>query len=163
MFWAWQTVAHILLLQVALAFYVLVWPVLRKGAFLASRKLSKWFPESDVATDAQSARKQAYRGNWRNTEYQRTQSANKDQWQDYSKRRTEHARPSQTMRSKHLLALGLNEPVHLLDIKTAYRRLAKAYHPDRFASDRHSDDKRASAAARMREINAAYDWLRANA
>lgn len=59
--------------------------------------------------------------------------------------------------------LGLTEPVHLLDVKTAYRELAKAYHPDKFASDRHDEKTRSAAAARMREINAAYDWLRTNA
>jgi len=58
--------------------------------------------------------------------------------------------------------LGLREPAHLIDIKTAYRSMARTYHPDRFASKDHSDAQRTAAALKMQQINEAYDWLCAN-
>ncbi|MEL7283792.1 MAG: DnaJ domain-containing protein [Pseudomonadota bacterium] len=157
--WAWQTVAHVILLQVALAFYVLVWPVVRKGAFLASRKLSKIFPDAEAAGGSASSQRQAYRGKWRDAQFNRS-----SHWD----RTGQHERPAkpppvQPQRRKHLATLGLKEPVHLMEIKTAYRQMAKIYHPDRFASTAHSDTDRQAAAAKMRDVNTAYDWLRANA
>ncbi len=67
------------------------------------------------------------------------------------------------LKSKHLNTLGLREPVHLIDIKSAYRQMAKSYHPDRYASADYTESARQAAAQKMRDINAAYDWLRVNA
>lgn len=160
MFWAWQTVAHVILLQVAIAFYVLVWPALRKGAFLASRKFSNWFPGDDAEAESASAKKQTYRGKWRDAQFRNANHRNDSTHHQKSPPKQPH-RPPQ--KHKYLTVLGLKEPVHLIEIKSAYRRMAKLYHPDRFASERHSDADRRAAAAKMRDVNAAYDWLRANA
>jgi len=140
--------------------HVLVWPVLRKGLFVASRRLSKWFPEASHASDAPSSQNQAYRGKWRDAQYERAEQAKQTR---HKQARRPKPPPRPPERGKCLATLGLKEPVHLMEIKTAYRQMAKVYHPDRFASEQHSDADRQAAAAKMRDVNAAYDWLRANA
>ena len=92
----------------------------------------------------------------------RSERASKAEWQEYRKRRSQAANGTMALKSKHLRVLGLSEPVHLLDIKKAYRQMARDFHPDKFVSEQYSDDKRAAAARQMREVNAAYDWLRSN-
>ena len=49
--------------------------------------------------------------------------------------------------------LGVSRSASEEEIKTAYRRLAKQYHPDLHPGDE-------EAARRMNEINAAYDRLK---
>lgn len=49
--------------------------------------------------------------------------------------------------------LGINKNATEDEIKTAYRQLAKQYHPDTNPDD-------AAAAKKMHEINAAYTYLR---
>ena len=163
MFWTWNAVVHVILLQVVLAFYILVWPVLKSGAAWIARALARRFPTDLEADPATAGPQRAYRGKWRDTQYQRAERASKYAWQENRKRRAQTAYGGNSLKAKHLRVLGLSEPVHLLDIKSAYRRLAKDFHPDKFVSDQHGEKTRAAAAARMREINAAYDWLRSNA
>lgn len=164
MYWTWNAVTHVILLQVALAFYVLVWPVLKRMLSSASSALARRYATETAAEEESFARaKRPYRGKWRDTQYQRAQSSNRSEWQEYKKRRAQAGNGTSNLKASHLRVLGLSEPVHLLDIKTAYRQLAKDFHPDKFVSSQHSDAKRAAAATRMREVNAAYDWLRSNA
>ncbi|MEM6555713.1 MAG: J domain-containing protein [Pseudomonadota bacterium] len=162
MFWTWNAVTHVILLQVALAFYVLIWPLLKSFAAWASREFARRYPSDTAAETVSAGAKRPYRGKWRDTQYQRGERASKAEWQEYRKRRSQAANGTMALKSKHLRVLGLSEPVHLLDIKKAYRQMARDFHPDKFVSEQHSDDKRAAAAARMREVNAAYDWLRSN-
>jgi len=61
------------------------------------------------------------------------------------------------MREKHLSTLGLGLDATDEEIKEAYRRLAKANHPDR-AKD---DEQRTRREAKSRVINDAYQWLTA--
>lgn len=58
-----------------------------------------------------------------------------------------------------LSVLGLNEEAMFDDVRTAYRHLAKQWHPDRF-TQRPSDQ--VIAEQRMKEINQAYTWLVTN-
>ncbi|MEO1552677.1 MAG: J domain-containing protein [Pseudomonadota bacterium] len=162
MIWTWNAVLHVILLQAALAFYVLVWPILSKGMIWAAGTIARRSWQDETAEPHAKAQRQ-YRGKWRDTQYQRAERASETEWQQYRKNRAWTSQGSGAPRDKHLRVLGLTEPVHLLDIKNAYRQLAKDYHPDKFASDQHGEKTRAAAAARMREINAAYDWLRTNA
>lgn len=164
MFWTWNTIAHIVVLQAALAFYVLAWPVLRKGLAWSLPKLGQLLPGAAFDEQIEAGQsKKPYRGKWRDTEYHRAEPSDKTEWQKRRQRRTSATQHNVALKTKHLRALGLREPVHLLDIKSAYRQLAKEYHPDRFASGQHDERTRLAAAARMREVNAAYDWLRSNA
>lgn len=163
MSWGWNSVVHVILLQVAMAFYYLAWPALSKGLTWLLRKLSKNFPRFEPREETAAHGAGAYRGNWRDRQYQRTAHSDRGERREYRHRRAVEPRATQSLRSKHLNILGLKEPAHLLDIKTAYRSMAMAYHPDRFASGDHSDADRAAAAAKMRQINEAYDWLRTNA
>jgi len=62
-----------------------------------------------------------------------------------------------------LAALGLSGGEHSAKkIKSAYRKLARKYHPDIIASKNISDAEKDKAAKKMQEINAAYEWLEDN-
>ncbi|MEA4853779.1 MAG: DnaJ domain-containing protein [Christensenella sp.] len=52
--------------------------------------------------------------------------------------------------------LGVSENATEDEIKTAYRKLVKKYHPDRFAND---PEKQAAASEKLKQINAAYDMI----
>lgn len=160
MFWTWNSVIHVIVLQAALAFYILIWPLLRHGLAWLAPKLGKLFPSDEAEAAPQ---KKPFRGKWRDTQYQRAEPADKTEWRKEKQRRANATHPRATQKTKYLRVLGLTEPAHLLDIKSAYRHLAKEYHPDRFASGQHDDAARTAAATRMREVNAAYDWLRSHA
>jgi hypothetical protein len=58
-------------------------------------------------------------------------------------------------RARYLSVLGLSEDASEADVKEAYRRLARANHPDR-AKD---DAQRAVREDKLKELNDAYDWL----
>ena len=160
MIWGWNSVFHVILLQAALAFYYLVWPVLSKGLIWVFGRLAKYLPRPEKP---ELDRQSAYRGKWRDAQYQRTQRSDGAEWQQHRKQQVEKARAVAATRAKHLHFLGLSEHAHLIDIKTAYRSMARTYHPDRYAADDHNDAKRSAAALKMRQINEAYDWLCANA
>lgn len=53
--------------------------------------------------------------------------------------------------------LGLQPGASLTEIKTAYRELAKTWHPDRFAGDA---QRKQQAEEKIKAINVAYDYLR---
>ncbi|MBD1911359.1 MULTISPECIES: DnaJ domain-containing protein [unclassified Leptolyngbya] len=53
--------------------------------------------------------------------------------------------------------LGLQPGASLTEIKTAYRELAKIWHPDRFAGDA---QRKQQAEEKIKAINVAYDYLR---
>lgn len=55
--------------------------------------------------------------------------------------------------------LGIREGASTEEIKTAYKELAKKYHPDKYINNPLSD----LAAEKMKEINEAYDFLMKNA
>ena len=61
---------------------------------------------------------------------------------------------------RKLHVLGLNHAKNQEDIKQAYRKLAKIYHPDRYANQSKSEQKMAHE--RFIEIKAAYDYLMAH-
>lgn len=52
--------------------------------------------------------------------------------------------------------LGVSQNATDEEIKAAYRRLVKKYHPDRFAND---PEKQAAASEKLKQINAAYDMI----
>jgi len=163
MFWGWNTVAHVILLQAALVFYYLIWPVLSKVLIWLLRKLSTYLPSAETTDEDAHTNARAFRGKWRDTQYYHAEQSDGAQWQEHRKHRADKAHATGSVKSKHLNLLGLSEPAHLIDIKTAYRSLAKTYHPDRYTSREYSDIQRTAASLKMRQINEAYDWLCANA
>lgn len=52
--------------------------------------------------------------------------------------------------------LGVTENATDEEIKAAYRKLVKKYHPDRFAND---PPKQAAASEKLKQVNAAYDMI----
>lgn len=61
----------------------------------------------------------------------------------------------QKLRVKHLSTLGLSDDATGDEIKEAYRRLARANHPDRAKTD----EQRARREAKLKQLNDAYQWL----
>jgi WD40 repeat protein len=61
-----------------------------------------------------------------------------------------------TDHNKYLKALGLKQGVSLIEIKQAYRELAKQWHPDKFLDDINAQRK---ASEKFREITEAYQFL----
>ncbi len=59
----------------------------------------------------------------------------------------------------HLDLLGLVPGVSLEDVRTAYRALARRWHPDKFGDDPNAESV---AGERLRQVNRAYEWLIAN-
>jgi hypothetical protein len=57
---------------------------------------------------------------------------------------------------RNLKVLGLGKDASLEEVKRAYRKMCKVWHPDRFQDDA---DLRADAEEKMREINAAYEYV----
>ena len=160
MYLGWNTVLHVIILQAALAFYYLIWPALSKGSVWLLHRMGKFLPSPE---QPESDKPRAYRGKWRDAQYQRTRFSDHADWQEHRQQHVGKPRTNDALKAKHLRLLGLREPTHLIEIKSAYRSMARTYHPDRYAAEDHSDAKRAEAAQKMRQINEAYDWLCANA
>jgi hypothetical protein len=57
-------------------------------------------------------------------------------------------------RRRHLRTLRLADSADADDIKAAYKRLAKSYHPDRAP-----ESERDAASKKLRGLNEAYEWL----
>lgn len=72
---------------------------------------------------------------------------------------TQQSRPinREAIVKRKLHVLGLSTAKNQEDIKQAYRKLAKLYHPDRYANQSKSEQKMAHE--RFIEIKAAYDYL----
>lgn len=68
-----------------------------------------------------------------------------------SERETEERR----QRARHLSVLGLGEDATPNDVKEAYRRLARANHPDRAKTD----EQRKARERKLKELNDAYERL----
>lgn len=68
--------------------------------------------------------------------------------------------PSQSdLIKKYTEVLGVAPDASLAEIKKAYRKLVKEYHPDKLASGSMPDDYIAFANQKIREINEAYEYL----
>ncbi len=72
------------------------------------------------------------------------------------------SQPWRGERETHLATLGLPADASLKDAKSAWRKLAKKYHPDKLISQNLPADEMAKAEAMMQSINEAYDWLKEN-
>ncbi len=70
------------------------------------------------------------------------------------------SQPWRGEREAHLATLGLPANATNEDAKSAWRDLAKKYHPDKLISQKLPADEMAKAEAMMQAINEAYDWLK---
>lgn len=64
--------------------------------------------------------------------------------------------------SKSYAALGLTVDASAQEVKRAYRKLVSQYHPDKLSSQGLPDEMMELAKKRVREINAAYDQIKAS-
>jgi len=100
----------------------------------------------------------AYRQQFENAQSQqqyRSSYSDKSGQQNYRHRATEPLNETE----KHLAVLGLKKGASRKQIKSAYRKMAKKYHPDLLKSKNLNEAQMADAAKTMLEINAAYEWL----
>lgn len=144
-------VAPIIALQLAVAFYVLVWPALRRGFERLGHRFARLVDDPEPVAE----QTYSYRGRWRDAGDQRAKQSSRSQ---APPRRTVNAE-----KARHLATLGLGAGADQGDVKSAYRKLAKRYHPDRQQSTTQTQAQRDQAQARMQQLNEAYDWLQANA
>jgi len=74
---------------------------------------------------------------------------------------TERSRTSSVdLISKYSKVLGVSEKADLMEIKKAYRKLAKEHHPDKMSSEGMPEDYTQYANQRIVEINEAYEYLK---
>ncbi|MDF1618489.1 DnaJ domain-containing protein [Petrocella sp. FN5] len=62
--------------------------------------------------------------------------------------------------SKYSKVLGVSEKADLMEIKKAYRKLAKEHHPDKISSEGMPEDYKQYSNQRIVEINEAYEYLK---
>ncbi|MEQ9314278.1 MAG: DnaJ domain-containing protein [Henriciella sp.] len=156
----WKSYLHIFVAQAALVFIYIIWPMLRKFGTWALRKLDEWSPAETDDAHVRTGRGQADKvwGSY-STNFEKAFS------QAQLKTRPPPPPPAPpppappSPRQLYLRTLGLSGTPDRKELRLAYRRLAKTYHPDRYAAAAHSDADRARAELRMRRINEAYDWL----
>lgn len=69
--------------------------------------------------------------------------------------------PSQAdLVKRYTQALGVSEDASMAEIKKAYRKLVKEYHPDKLASEHMPEDYVEFANKKIIEINEAYEYLK---
>ena len=69
------------------------------------------------------------------------------------------AQSNESLIKKYTAVLGVSENASLQEVKKAYRKLVKEYHPDKLAASGMPDDYVEFANAKIREINEAYEYL----
>ncbi len=79
--------------------------------------------------------------------------------EDYERDRTK-SRPSVNRVKSYYEVLGLDEGASLKEIKRAYRKLAKKYHPDEMEASAVTSEYKDFAREQMNKINEAYDYLK---
>ncbi|MHA7899199.1 MAG: J domain-containing protein [Henriciella sp.] len=153
----WNSVGPIVILQLAIAFIYIAWPHISRAMIAVGNLMAPLFPDPPQAA---SETRKPFRGKWREAAYQGEHRQNH--------RRAEApkeppVRPAPSQREVYLQVLKLSPDATTAQIRRAYRKQAKTYHPDRFASARHSEAERTRAMQKMRDINEAYDWLSSQA
>ena len=61
---------------------------------------------------------------------------------------------------KYSKILGVDKSADMTEIKKAYRKLAKEYHPDKMAQDGMPEEYTTFANQRISEINEAYEFMK---
>ncbi|WP_158085563.1 J domain-containing protein [Henriciella aquimarina] len=152
----WKVQLHLFIAQGILVFIYIIWPLLKTLFSLLERAIGALFSSGPDIDDLYSdvRPEDLFGDTGRKASFG---ERGFDEWTEAAR-----SKSAPTTREKHLAALGLGACVTSQEIRAAYRRAAKKYHPDRFASQRHSPAQRQAASERMRQVNEAYDWLMAN-
>ncbi len=163
----WSTMGHIFVAQGIFLFIYIIWPLIRPWMKKLAAWIQKKYGEDAHEDSRDSSDKTTFKGKWRAYEeqaysyHQKTRARERQKFSGASKPKSPPARPL-TPRAKYLKTLGLSAEASKSAIRSAYRSMAKRYHPDKYAASHHSDAKRAEASAKMRAVNEAYDWLQEN-
>lgn len=88
---------------------------------------------------------------WGNSDYARSRAK-------YTQQKPYTAAPIDDARM-HLNVLGLEGKPPFKTVKSAYRKLARKFHPDTLMSKNLSAAQMKKSESRMKQINSAYDWL----
>lgn len=70
------------------------------------------------------------------------------------------AQNNESLTKKYCQVLGVDEHASFQEIKKAYRKLVKEYHPDKMASESMPEDYTKFANQKIIEINEAYEYLK---
>lgn len=154
----WKTVGPIVLLQILVAFLYIAWPWMRRVLAASGKLIESLLPDSPEVGPSMPPNEEAFRRKWREAEPERERP---DRQERTIADETPPRQPSGP-RENYLRTLGLRGSITKSEIKRAYRKLAKRYHPDQFAAHHHSTSDRECAAEKMVALNEAYDWLLAN-
>ena len=110
----------------------------------------RWYDERDYQKDHKQSYGQAgggFGGQWKRSKSQYSSSPN----------------AGGSQKDKMFKILGLvDQTLSAAEIKSAYRKLARKYHPDALASQNLSESDMDQAMKRMQDINLAYEWLEDN-
>lgn len=94
------------------------------------------------------ALKQSYRQSTQGGEYTHNQWGNYDTYQN-----------QESLVKKYTQVLGVSEQASMSEIKKAYRKLVKEYHPDKLSAGSVPQDYIDFANQKIRDINEAYEYL----
>lgn len=128
---------------------------------LILKRASKTSTDNDFR-DYKEAEFWSERENYQKRRSQNTYSQQDYSQQDYSREnssRYEANTQSLNERQKALKVLGVSEDATEKDIRTAYRKLAMKYHPDRVHADGGTEADVEKATEKMSTVNRAYDYL----
>lgn len=85
-------------------------------------------------------------------------------WQDAygAGQRTGYAPPRENLRKRYTDVLGVSEDASTQEIKSAYRKIVKEFHPDKVASKGMPNEYVEYATQKVKDANEAYEYLMKN-
>ncbi|MDG1826005.1 MAG: J domain-containing protein [Henriciella sp.] len=153
---------HDAFVQVICLAFVILYPLWRGIKFISDRELLSQFfmpDEKPLNVDSHEERRERFKAAFeaRQRQYEKTVHSRTDE-RARQKAANPEAAASAEARSMKLSVLGLKQSASRGQIRSAYRKLAKKYHPDVHSAQ----DAKEQATQKMLKINEAYDWLSAN-
>ena len=140
------------------------------GELLVGRYQAREAAKKQDWAKATKTRRAAYQykadmEDWRKWRRQTANSGHPD-WtrpnEDEQGSETSQSAYADPLRVKQLRILGLNIGANAKEVRKQYLKMAKAFHPDRLSASDNSPDETKMAEDKMKDINAAYNWLKSN-